>query len=67
MGTRAEKKANKTIQHAHDMGLAIANLLQLRPLRNPAGRYQTNWGDKTPTGLYLTLKRIIKEDKVEIF
>ena len=38
-------------------GLDIIRLLGLKLKRN--GRVNTQWGDKTPLGLYLTLDRII--------
>ena len=43
-------------------GLAIAKLLDLRP--NEIGRYNTAIGDKTPLGLYRTIKRIVEEGEI---
>ena len=45
------------------IGERIAELLWLEEeKRGPeAGRYKTRWGTKTPLGLSLTIKRIIKE------
>lgn len=28
------------------------------------GRYRTTWGNKTPEGIYHTIKRIIEENEV---
>ena len=40
-------------------GQLLAEVLQLKKLRN--GRYDTQWGDKTALGLFLTVQRIINE------
>lgn len=49
-------------EYGMSAGLAIAKLLDLHP--NEIGRYQTAIGDKTPLGLYRTVKRIIEEGTV---
>jgi hypothetical protein len=41
------------------IGKEIADMLMLK--RDKNGRYETTWGNKTPLGLYLTLKRLIEE------
>jgi len=46
-------------------GVALGELLQLKKKRSN-GRYNTTWGDKTPLGLYLTVKRFIEESEKEI-
>lgn len=38
-------------------GEELARLLLLKKKRN--GRYDTAWGDKTPLGLYATIKRVM--------
>ena len=43
------------------IGLEIIELLGLKV--NKIGRVDTGWGDKTPTGLARTLKRIIEKVK----
>jgi len=49
-------------EYGMSAGLAIAKLLDLH--RNEVGRYNTAIGDKTPLGLYRTIKRIIEEGTV---
>jgi hypothetical protein len=43
------------------VGENIIDLLYLKVKEN--GRVDTSWGDKTPLGLFLTLERLMKEDK----
>ena len=40
-----------------EIGARIIELLGLRVKKN--GRVDTQWGDKTPSGLYLTLRRCL--------
>lgn len=49
-------------QRQVELGKAIAELLGLQ--KNERERYDTTIGDKTPLGLYLTLKRYIEDDDV---
>ena len=52
--TEAQKtKANEKI------GLQIIDFFQLD--KNPDGRYDTSWGDKTLEGLGASITRIVKE------
>ena len=44
-------------------GELIADTLQLRKSHAEPGRYCTDWGTKTPLGLYRTVKRIVEEGK----
>jgi hypothetical protein len=57
----------KTIDETEETqrGELIVQLLNLKPSRRDgeAGRVDTEWGTKTPLGLYRTLKRIIEEGK----
>jgi len=41
-------------------GQLLAQVLQLKKKRDN-GRYNTQWGDKTALGLFLTVQRIINE------
>jgi hypothetical protein len=42
-------------------GELIVQILMLEPSRRESGRYETEWGTKTPLGLYRTIKRIIEK------
>ena len=42
-------------------GKEIAELLQLKKCRDYPDRYDTNGGNKTDIGLYLTIKRLMEE------
>lgn len=48
---------------AHSVGLRLATLLDLK--LGEDGRYETNWGRKTPIGLARCVDRIIKEEQRE--
>jgi hypothetical protein len=48
-------KAEEAVNEAHEKGLFIAFLLGLK---KKGGRYETEWGTKTPTGLYNCMVRI---------
>lgn len=54
------EEEQETLKRYAKIGQEIADMLMLRKTNN--GRYETTWGDKTPLGLYLTLKRIIEEE-----
>ena len=41
------------------LGLQLIEVLQLKI--KPNGRVDTRWGDKTPLGLALTVRRLIEE------
>ncbi len=41
------------------LGLLLIKILHLKVKRN--GRVDTQWGDKTPLGLSLTIRRLIEE------
>ncbi len=43
------------------IGDEIIEMLHLKVKSN--GRVDTTWGDKTPLGLYLTLQRMMGEEK----
>ena len=45
-------------QEANDKGELIAFMLDLKP--NTQGRYETTWGNKTATGLYNCMVRIVR-------
>ncbi len=49
-----------TDHQAMDIGQAIIELLGLTV--KPNGRVDTQWGDKTPLGLYLTLRRFMNPE-----
>jgi len=48
---------------AEQIGLRLIEVLQLPRIRSgpEKGRVRTAWGTKTPTGLALVVKRMIKE------
>jgi hypothetical protein len=46
------------------LGSELAELLGLRKKRN--GRYNTAWGDKTPRGLWLTVRNTMREREGEV-
>ncbi len=48
-------KAEKAVFEADEKGKFIAFLLGLK---QKSGRYETEWGSKTPTGLYNCMVRI---------
>ncbi len=48
---------NKQTNNSHLIGLALVELFGLKKLSN--GLYYTSWGDKTPMGLALCVKRVI--------
>ena len=52
---RTYTKAEEAVKEAHEKGQFIGFLLGLK-LKN--GRYATEWGSKTPTGLYNCMVRI---------
>ena len=54
--------ANEKIQEANDKGELIAYMLGLKKIKRgeQAGRYDTTWGTKTPTGLYNCMVRIVE-------
>jgi hypothetical protein len=54
----ADRLTNK---HAHKIGLAIADLLQLKRDREFKDRFPTCWGTKTPGGLARSILRLIAE------
>lgn len=41
-------------------GQLLVDVLCLRPSKEK-GRYHTQWGTKTPLGLYRTIKRIVEQ------
>ena len=43
-----------------EKGTFLILLLGLKVKRN--GRVDTSWGDKTPAGLYLTIKRFMEQE-----
>lgn len=55
---------NRTIGDV-DIGIAdrIIELLALKPLKN--GRFYTDWGDKTASGLGACVKRIVEEEQAK--
>ena len=57
-------KQHNTEEHQGKIGNCIAQLLLLKKKRN--GLYNTAWGTKTDLGLYLTVKRIIDEERINI-
>lgn len=50
-----------TEQQQAKIGAYIADMLGLR--QNQDGKYYTTWGRKTPLGLYLTIQRIILDNR----
>ena len=44
-----------------DTGKKWAEILGLK--KNKEGRYNTSWGTKTALGIYLVIKRLVKEDE----
>ncbi len=62
-------KQHNTEEHQAKIGNCIAQLLMLKSnSRNSIGekRYNTAWGTKTDLGLYLCLKRIINEERINL-
>lgn len=53
-----------TERRQHERGLYLARLLGIK--RKANGRYDTAWGDKTAVGLFLTLRRVINAEPVEL-
>ena len=51
---------NHVDNSGHELGLKLIEILQLKVKSN--GRVETTWGDKTPPGLALTVKRIMSEN-----
>jgi hypothetical protein len=48
------------------IGKAIASLLRLKKTaRSADGRYKTAWGNKTTTGLAMSVQRVIADIKAE--
>lgn len=64
----ASDKQHNTTDHQARIGQCIADLLDLKLIRRgeQAGRYDTQWGTKTPLGLYLSIKRIITEERTRL-
>ena len=56
-------KQHHTEEHQAKIGNCIAQLLMLKKTK---GRYHTTWGTKTDLGLYLCVKRIIDEERINI-
>ena len=54
-------KQHNTEHYQATIGLKIADMLGLS--QDADGRYYTAWGTKTPLGLYLTIKRVISENR----
>ena len=62
-------KQHNTEEHQAKIGNCIAQLLMLKSNSiNSIGekRYHTTWGTKTDLGLYLCVKRIIDEERINI-
>ena len=53
-------KQHHTEYYQAVIGLAIADMIGIN--QNADGRYYTNWNTKTPLGLYLSIKRIIRDN-----
>lgn len=52
-----------TEQEETERGAMLAAVLHLRRSLAEHGRYVTDWGTKTPLGLFRTIKRIVEESK----
>jgi len=53
-----------SIEEENKLGEKIADILMLRPDPDFADRYKTKWGNKTGTGIFRTVIRIVKENKM---
>ena len=62
----AYHKQHHTEEHQAKIGNCIAQLLMLKKTREHKDRYHTTWGTKTDLGLYLCVKRIIDEERINI-
>lgn len=64
----ARDKQHNTDTHLARISQCIADLLDLKLIRRgeSKGRYDTQWGTKTPLGLYLSIKRIITEERIRL-
>jgi hypothetical protein len=56
-------KQHNTEEHQAKIGNCIAQLVLLKKHKN---RYHTAWGTKTDLGLYLSVKRIFDEERINI-
>jgi hypothetical protein len=61
--SEAYHKQHHTEEHQAKIGNCIAQLLGLK---KKEGRYNTAWGTKTDLGLYLSIKRIIREERINV-
>lgn len=52
-----------TEQEETRRGEMLALVLQLQKSQAEPGRYRTDWGTKTPLGIFRTVKRIVEEGK----
>ena len=60
----AYHKQHNTEEHQAKIGKCIAQLLLLKKGKNHL--YNTAWGTKSDLGLYLSVKRIINEERINI-
>ena len=58
MATDEEKR----LAHAHEVGEQWAEFLNLKKSTTHPDRYQMSGGEKTATGVYYTLKRLVTEN-----
>ena len=56
--------SHETESEKQKIGEYLASVLGLKKKKND--RDNTSWGDKTPIGLYLTVKRIIESEPGDI-
>ena len=52
-----------TTEKNETIGKRLIEILKLRKDKDFPGRYQTVWGNKTATGIALTVEKILKEGK----
>ncbi len=57
-------KQHNTEEHQAKIGSCIAQLLLLK--RTSTGLFKTSWGVKSDLGLYLSVKKIIDEERINI-
>lgn len=60
--TEPAPDADNELTHSF-RGALLCRVLKLRKDPDAQGRYLTEWGNKTPLGIFLTAKRIIEEGK----
>lgn len=56
-----EEPVGMTNAQRTEIGRRLARVLKLRRSKGTGERYDTEWGTKTPLGVYLTIRRLMQE------